>query len=429
MAKGKVWPPITQLDKYSESTCYAGIFELMIFDKTRHEALCGNVWNCDYVQNALISIINDIESSLLPESCWPTHPLDAESFPRTGPLWSAYAGASGTVHALQILNRYGYQAKDLTSLLTTIHRSYLKQPDVSIEPGLQLGEFGIMLPALLAKSENPELEGKLIQWMEATISLPLYEITSGQSGMMHAALMLYRKTGKTCWKRLYTQGAAALLEHWAQNNTTKEWLWESHVFGVKRCYYGACHGLAGNANILLQGIDLLESVDPELIISRSVDTLYASVEQDSDVANWLPFAEPNTKNMLVQWCHGAAGIVTAMSRNPDINSTYTKKLDRLLIKAGELVWQAGPLKKGSNICHGTAGNGYALLYLYQRWGDKVWLDRARKFAMHAIEQCESDRLTYGQGRYTLWTGDAGLAIYLHHCLYPEKAAIPGLDLF
>ncbi|GGD63240.1 lanthionine synthetase LanC family protein [Lacimicrobium alkaliphilum] len=94
-------------------------------------------------------------------------------------------------------------------------------------------------------------------------------------------------------------------------------------------------------------------------------------------------------------------------------------------------WPTHPLdaEKGSNICHGTAGNGYAFLYLYHRWGNKVWLDRARKFAMHAIKQYQNDRLAYGQGRYTLWTGDAGLAIYLHHCLYPQQAAIPGLDLF
>ncbi len=67
--------------------------------------------------------------------------------------------------------------------------------------------------------------------------------------------------------------------------------------------------------------------------------------------------------------------------------------------------------------------------MYQRTGKPVWLDRARKFAKHAIEQCQRALSNYVQGRFTLWTGDAGLAIYLYHCIYPEKAAIPGLDLF
>jgi hypothetical protein len=45
------------------------------------------------------------------------------------------------------------------------------------------------------------------------------------------------------------------------------------------------------------------------------------------------------------------------------------ELDALLLAAGELVWRAGPLRKGANLCHGTAGNGYALLTLFRRSGD------------------------------------------------------------
>ena len=37
-----------------------------------------------------------------------------------------------------------------------------------------------------------------------------------------------------------------------------------------------------------------------------------------------------------------------------------------------------------------------------------------------------DVLEFGQGRYTLWTGDAGLAIYLWHCL-DGGASLPALD--
>ena len=118
-----------------------------------------------------------------------------------------------------------------------------------------------------------------------------------------------------------------------------------------------------------------------------------------------------------------------MSGTPTSDSSYSRDLDKLLMETGELVWKAGPLTKGSNICHGTAGNGYAFLYLYRRWSDQLWLDRARKFAAHSIEQCRRDRVQFKQGRYSLWTGDVGLAIYLHHCLVPEEAALPGLELF
>jgi hypothetical protein len=49
--------------------------------------------------------------------------------------------------------------------------------------------------------------------------------------------------------------------------------------------------------------------------------------------------------------------------------------------------------------------------------------------MHAIVQCRNARQQYGQGRYTLWTGDGGLAIYLHYCLHPQSVAFPGLEIF
>jgi len=401
----------------------------MLFDKDRHEMLTKTSWDQNIVQTEILSIIADIQRSLLPGACWPTHPLDAESYPRVGPKWSAYAGAAGTIHALQILIGYGYEVNDLSGLIEGVYQSFLKNPDVSVEPGLQIGELGILMPAIIARPDDEKLSSLVMRCMEDTIQLPLYEITSGQSGMMHAALALYRKTSKNHWKDLYVKGAKSLMDKWTEDNDTGQWLWQSQVFGAKRHYYGACHGLAGNANILLQGVDLLSDGYTELIIKRTVSTLNHSVKQENKFANWSLCTKPNIDKLLVQWCHGAAGIVTAMARTPTINSSESRQLDQLLDKTGELVWQAGPLVKGSNICHGTSGNGYAFLYLYQKTGKFVWLDRARKFAMHAIEQCQKACFQYGQGRFSLWTGDAGLAIYLYHCMYPDKAAIPGLDLF
>jgi len=402
---------------------------LMLFDTERHELLTETLWDHNIVQKEIISIINDIEQSLLPNACWPTHPLDAESYPRVGPKWSAYAGAAGAIHGLQILKNYDYDVRDLSHLLEEVHSSFVKYPDVSVESGLQIGEIGILVPRLLAEPDNQAVSRYLLKCMEQTIDLPLYEITSGQSGMMHAALALYRKTSDICWKSIFIKGAKSLMDNWKKDTETGEWHWQSQVFGLKRHYYGACHGISGNANILLQGIDLLPSNYSEVIINRTVSTLNISAKREANLTNWVLCTKPNIDKLLVQWCHGAAGIVTAMAMTPKDNSSNSKLLDELLESTGELVWQAGPLVKGSNICHGTSGNGYAFLYLYKRTGNSIWLDRARKFAIHAVEQCKRDRLLYGQGRYTLWTGDAGLAIYLHHCLYPENSAIPGLDLF
>jgi len=174
---------------------------------------------------------------------------------------------------------------------------------------------------------------------------------------------------------------------------------------------------------------LLREDITELIIDRSVSTLNLAAIKDGDLINWFNYRNPKDDKRLVQWCHGAAGVVTALAGTSQSQSQQSILLDQLLASAGELVWRAGPSKKGVGLCHGTVGNGYAFLYLYKRWQDVSWLDRARKFAMHAIEQCQQHRLNYGRGRYSLWTGDVGLAIFLHHCLYPEATALPGLELF
>jgi lantibiotic modifying enzyme len=128
--------------------------------------------------------------------------------------------------------------------------------------------------------------------------------------------------------------------------------------------------------------------------------------------------------MLVQWCHGAPGIVTGLAHFPVHRSV---EMDKLLTAAGATVWQAGPLAKGHGVCHGTAGNGYAFLSLHRRTGDPVWLDRARAFAMHAVAQSEQAREQHGRRRFTLWTGDAGLAVYLWHCV-TGAGGMPTLDV-
>src|SRR5262249_55989990 len=88
----------------------------------------------------------------------------------------------------------------------------------------------------------------------------------------------------------------------------------------------------------------------------------------------------------------------------------------LALAAGELTWQAGPLRKGPGLCHGTAGNGFAFLRLHALTGDALWLDRARRFAVHAVEQVRPERAEVGGGRYSLFTGDTGVALYLRACL-------------
>jgi hypothetical protein len=97
--------------------------------------------------------------------------------------------------------------------------------------------------------------------------------------------------------------------------------------------------------------------------------------------------------------------------------------EELLLAGAELAWRPGPpnLDKGGGICHGTAGNGYAFLAAFERTGDDRWLQRARSFAAHALDQVERLRVGRGRGRYSLFTGDVGVALYAADCLEARSA--------
>ena len=124
----------------------------------------------------------------------------------------------------------------------------------------------------------------------------------------------------------------------------------------------------------------------------------------------------------MHFCHGAPGFVICLAAFPDAS------LDALLAGAGEATWAAGPLRKGSNLCHGTGGKGHAFLQLWRRTQDPRWLQRARAFAMHGIEQTAAERRAVGYGHHSLWTGDPGFAIFLRACI-DGGAGFPTLDHF
>jgi hypothetical protein len=398
------------------------------YEPERHEALAGAAWNADLVAEEIHRIIEDFRQSLRPSGDWPTHPLedgDAE------PKWALYSGAAGAVVALGILRRAGYHETDYTELLPRIHAAYLLRPDYGYQTGLQLGEIGILTPALLANPGDRTVFDRLVGCMRRTIGHVAREITSGEAGMMHAALALFRQTHDEVWKDLYCEAAHSLWNAWTYEPGIRQWLWRNEIFGSTRSYYGACHGIAGNVQALWCGIDLLPGAWATAIVQRTADTLGAGAIRYETCVNWPLSADPPPvgKKRLVQWCHGAPGVVTALACTLQSYDRTSVDLSALLLAAAELTWRAGPLTKGAGLCHGTAGNGFAFLALYRSTHDPMWLDRARQFAMHAIVQCRDARHQHGRGRYTLWTGDGGLAVYLHYCLRPDAAAFPGLEVF
>jgi hypothetical protein len=184
-------------------------------------------------------------------------------------------------------------------------------------------------------------------------------------------------------------------------------LWTQDLYGRSTRYVGPVHGFAGNVHALRGSIP--DAVMRERV-NRAISRL--ALRDGAGLVNWPPVPGDPPEKIRVQWCHGAPGIV----------ATIGDLLPReLAIAGGELTWRAGPLRKGPGLCHGTAGNGFAFLRLHALTGDATWLERARRFAVHTVRQVRDERDIVGHGRYTLFTGDIGVALYLRACLNADPS--------
>lgn len=400
----------------------------MLFAPDRHEALCSSAWDDSRARAEVAAIVLDIERHRLADGQWRVHPLDDEGDrPRSG-FKGLYLGSAGVLWALWYLQRQGAVELDGDPIegIQRADAAYRADPDTGqVVPSYYLGEVGVLL-VLWRLTGSREAAERLHAAVRSNIGNPTNEALWAAPGTMVAAWHLWEATGEQHWRDLFLENVEQLWRTWVFDAKAQCHLWTQDLYGDIVQYLGAAHGFAGNVYPLLKGAALLGEDRREALYDRCVATLRASAKCEGGEVNWPAglWAPRPGAPMLMQWCHGAPGVVTALADFPVHRSP---EMDAMLIGAGHAIWRAGPLAKGHGLCHGTAGNGYAFLKLHRRSGDPQWLERARAFAMHAIEQRDRMRRHYGQGRYTLWTGDPGLAVYLWHCL-DGTAALPALDI-
>jgi len=377
----------------------------MLFDPDAHERLTEDRWDPARVQAAIREIGVDADAAF--DDGWPTHPHDVE---QEGELErrfrTVYLGGAGVVQALDSLQRRG---------LVELRRDYVRYLEQPYEPdfpgddherSLWMGETGIRL-ALQRLSPSHENAGRLHELISENVRDERRELMWGSPGTMLAAAAMHEETGEVRWLDLWRESAASLRAEW----DPRTGVWTQQLYGTAQQYIGPAHGFAGCV------LALSEEPDDELHRRAAATARRYAVEEDG-LANWPPTASMGSLvserdgQIRVQWCHGAPGVVASLAAVAPGDDEH----ERLLLAGGELTWRAGPLAKGASLCHGTAGNGYAFLALFERTRDELWLDRARAFAMHAVAQVAHGRAGLGRGRYTLWTGDPGTALYLADCL-------------
>jgi len=274
---------------------------------------------------------------------------------------------------------------------------------------------------------------ELLGFAAATFDSPSRELMFGASGGALVALRAFETSADARAREVFERGLEVLWSELGFVDGIRTWTQELRQ--ERRVLLGAVHGFAGNVYPALSGLELLPEQSARDWIALVEGTLAITAIVDGDVANWPQQVANSAVESagwdghdyglpLLQVCHGAPGIVLCVGAAPLGRS---EDIDRLLEQGAELVWRAGPLRKGHGLCHGTAGNGYAFLRMFERTQDERWLTRARGFAMHAVTQSEALRGQDGTARPSLWTGDLGLAVFLWDCLQ-ARCRFPTLDV-
>lgn len=400
---------------------------MTLFNPARHYPLLQRDWDADAAQHTIEAIVSDTIEQLQHQTQLPAHPLDDGAFGS-----DLYFGKAGVLWAIEYLQTVGAiepafdVSADLDATLEQNHQRYPKESPYPEQSSYLVGE----LPMLLLQYKLAPAEEKAAEiWrsIHKNDHQPIRELMWGMAGSMLAAHFMHQWTQELRWAEVFQTQAAALLQAW-QPVDEIGWLWTIDLYGSQQQYLGPVHGFASNLTPLLVGRQLLSQAEFEAIAAKAMTTTVNTAVAGDDGANWPAiFTQDNPRHTLelVQYCHGAPGMITALATLP---TGVNDQFDRILVQGGELTWQAGPLKKGSNLCHGTGGNGYAFLKLFVRTQDQMWLDRARAFAMHSIEQYRLSKELYAQLRYPLWTGDLGLAIYLWDCRQAQ-VNFPTIDVF
>ena len=362
-----------------------GLAEL--FRPGEHEPLVTEEWDEARVQDSIRAIVADTEAAF-DGSRWPWHPRDGAEDEDPNDV---YFGGAGVIWALHELGSTGWEDAALAVLDRQRARPLLDE--FTVETSYSFGELGIDLVAYRLTGDA----GVADRVHDLVLTQPdaeTNELMVGKPGAMLVAEAMLAWTGEQRWHEAWCAACERV-----EAARDPDGLWTQRLAGQEARYLGPAHGYAGIMRAFANRGQAPESADLEQYVLR-----------EDGLANWQPAVRARPDEIRVQWCHGAPGMVTTLGDLLDLE---------LAVAGGELTWRAGPLAKGAGLCHGTAGNAYAFLVLHRRTGDELWLDRARAFAMHAIGQVERERADFGRGRYSLFTGDIGVALFLRHLLDGE----------
>ena len=171
-------------------------------------------------------------------------------------------------------------------------------------------------------------------------------------------------------------------------DTARPWKWHG------KAYVGAVHGAIGIiTQIVLTDPTRASQLEPDLGALLSYQ--YPS-------GNW-PSSIPPGKDRLVQFCHGAPGVISSLLSIKQYFPELEARIDTAIKKGREAILERGLLTKEPCLCHGISGNALAL-------EDAEFKHFLTYTTNNEIKQMDKDgMMEKSDDPSALWCGEAGRA--------------------
>ena len=317
-----------------------------LFDPERHEALAARPWSDARVRDEIAAICRDAEAAFDRDRLWPLHPGDDDPLtPRDGILRGLYVGAAGMLHALARLAEAGLHEPRLdgAAVAAGLHEAALASPDEKgAGESLLLGSSGILLVAHRLAPSTATADALA----RRSARTPITRRTSCCSARRGRCSPPARCTLTRARSGSPSSGAAARARSSRARSTT--------ACGRR---ISTANGIATSGPDTASPATRWRSAPPRdgsttrpAVEARAVAAARALAVIEGDRASWptLAAGSPNDPPPRVQWCHGAAGIVTSLAALAPADEAH----GALMTAGGELVWHAGPVAHNAGCATG-----------------------------------------------------------------------------
>lgn len=161
-----------------------------------------------------------------------------------------------------------------------------------------------------------------------------------------------------------------------------------------KAYVGAVHGTVGIiTQIVLTDPSYAKQLEPELAVILSYQF---------DSGNW-PSSLPAGPDKLVQFCHGAPGVVTSLLAIKQHFPGLESRIDEYIKSGRAVIKERGLLTKEPGLCHGISGNALAL----EEADFEHFLTYTTASEMKAMDN--DGMMEKAEDPSSLYTGEAGRA--------------------